>query len=169
MPSYQVVGQHICENPLPLYWGGKTTDRAVAKERLLRAEAYAKTRLGLGGRADEVAHSTVCEEGGRMSMSRTKERFRELAKELLCIKMSAISDGCWCAGWLVHLEYDLWAIIKGDHKRKYGMGLISDEEVRELHQLATDAGGWWIHREHEPVFVTLDEWQVLYESHKEGE
>ncbi len=83
---------------------------------------------------------------------------------LLYEKMSAISEDCWCAGWLVGNEYALWKILHDD-RHEYGLATVSYEDLEELRILSELANGWiWTGREGEytPQLVTFAEWQALY-------
>ena len=56
--------------------------------------------------------------------------------------MSDISERSYCAGWMQYLEFSLWDIIfEGKEK---GIWAITDEEIKELKELANHYGGWWI-------------------------
>ena len=55
--------------------------------------------------------------------------------------MSDISEKCYYAGWLENLEYVLWdAIING--QRKFGHGIISQQDIDKLEQLSKDCNCW---------------------------
>jgi hypothetical protein len=92
----------------------------------------------------------------------------ELVREALLQLMSDISEDCWCAGWLLDLEFFLWeAITTG--KSDFGWGL-SEPELARLKHLHQMAGGWWIWAEDEKTnrFVPTEEWLALYAGHKKA-
>lgn len=83
---------------------------------------------------------------------------------LLYEKMSAISEDCWCAGWLSGNEYTLWEILHGD-RHEYGRAAVSYEDLEELWVLSQQANGWiWTGhgRQYTPQLVTFAQWRVLF-------
>ena len=83
---------------------------------------------------------------------------------LLYEKMSAISEDFWCAGWMLDNEYALWEILHGD-RHDYGAGVVTYEDLEELHVLSEHANGWiWTGRGEEftPQLVTFAQWQALF-------
>jgi hypothetical protein len=78
--------------------------------------------------------------------------------------MSDISEECYCAGWMMGLEYALWDMVLGG-SRRYGQSEASEEQVAEMRRLSERAGGWvrWQDDVGE-VFVPLDEWVAEYAS-----
>jgi hypothetical protein len=82
------------------------------------------------------------------------------AKRLLEMTLAEISEENYCAGWMMDLGYDIWAIIQGHRGCSYGMGSITKEQCTNLLQLALDAGGWWGDY---GVFIPLEEWGQMYE------
>lgn len=84
---------------------------------------------------------------------------------LLYQKMSAISEDCWAAVWLVDNEYTLWEILQGE-RHKYGGSVVDYEDVEELRVLSEFANGWiWRagpDREFTPQLVSFDEWDTLF-------
>jgi len=55
--------------------------------------------------------------------------------------MREISEECYCAGWLIDLEYDLWEMLLGG-RRDYGMGHVSEESIEIMRGLSKLLGGW---------------------------
>ena len=85
---------------------------------------------------------------------------------LLYQKMSAISQDCWAAGWMMGNEYALWDALHGASHR-YGWSHISYEELEELRVLSELAGGWiWTGppRTYTPQFVSFEIWKSIVES-----
>jgi hypothetical protein len=80
--------------------------------------------------------------------------------------MSAISQDCWAAGWMMGNEYALWDALHGDSHR-YGWSHISYEELEELRVLSELAGGWiWTGppRTYTPPLVSFAVWKSIFES-----
>ncbi len=75
--------------------------------------------------------------------------------------MSAISEECWCAGWMRDLEYTLWDVVMGRRK-----GICGPEEVEQLKYLSEKCGGWivWDEQAKRERFVPMQEWLTLYEA-----
>jgi len=83
---------------------------------------------------------------------------------LLCAAMSCISEDCWCAGWLIGLEFDVWERIHGADPF-YGMSDAPAELLALCRDLSAEIGGWveWrdaspLTSEWGPYFVPADEW-----------
>lgn len=85
------------------------------------------------------------------------ERLRSYARDLLLKEMEALSEECFCAGWMDGLEDSLWKAATSTQAYRYGMCEIPLEQCRKLHQLALDAGGWWVW-ERGTTFMPLEEW-----------
>lgn len=76
--------------------------------------------------------------------------------------MSDISEECYCAGWMEHLEYVLWdAVINGE--RKYGRELIDAAKIKRLKELS-EACGCWIYFDEvsEETSMPINAWQKKY-------
>lgn len=73
--------------------------------------------------------------------------------------MQEISEELYCAGWLIDLEYDLWAIIHGGD-RSYGIGRVTEEQCEELLRLANECDGWVIWSEG-PIYVSAPKWRTM--------
>jgi hypothetical protein len=88
----------------------------------------------------------------------------DLSEEQLLLHnvMSDISERCYCAGWLQNLEYVLWsAVLMGP--RKYGPGVITQEDVDELLSLANRTDSWIVFDdETEETAIELGFWRAKY-------
>jgi len=88
--------------------------------------------------------------------------------------MSDISEDCWCAGWLIGLEYSLWdAIQTGD--LEFGMATINSYDLKRCKELADKVNGWvvWMDNGHGlPIgqwgnyFIPMNDWLKMYEEEK---
>jgi hypothetical protein len=81
--------------------------------------------------------------------------------------MSDISEECMCAGWIIDLEYTLWAMLKGERSKKYGQSTVTDDQIAELMRLRDECGGWWWHppdptHETPPELISTEEFERLY-------
>ena len=86
------------------------------------------------------------------------------AQRELYAYMSDISEDCYCAGWMEGTEAALWDAVLGERTR-WGVGVITQEEVTELKRLSDTAGGWWHLPEssiYHPIFLTVPEWEKVY-------
>lgn len=86
--------------------------------------------------------------------------------------MTDISQRCWCAGWMLGIEHDLWDLLEtngGD----LGMGYVSLEEADKLRALSKKLGGWvaWMEQEERgnpdelamgETFLPLDAWKARH-------
>jgi len=85
---------------------------------------------------------------------------RELAE-----LMSDISERCYCAGWLIDLEYHLWDIVSqlDFTDAHWGQDTITANDRAKLGALAITCGGWirWDDETCE-TFVPIDEWKAMY-------
>lgn len=68
--------------------------------------------------------------------------------------MSDLSEDYWCAGWLIGTARALWRAAEHD-ERVWGLGRLSDEEVKTLRELSELTGGWFDGNE----FVPIDVWR----------
>jgi len=93
----------------------------------------------------------------------------ELTREqqYLADAMSEISEDCWCAGWLIGLEFDLWQAL-AEGPREYGAGKIGAGDIARLRLLSDECGGWIAWRRAEDPrdsgeeFVPIGEWRARY-------
>lgn len=83
--------------------------------------------------------------------------------------ISDISEDFWCAGWLIDVEYDLFAMICGDRDRDYGFGKVSHAELDHLDELSHQIGGWiyWSDADDGETFIPMNEWETMYEKWKQ--
>jgi hypothetical protein len=89
---------------------------------------------------------------------------QNITAKLLVKVMSAISEECWCAGWMHNLEYMLWDAVMGRRE-----GICSPEEIGQLKYLSEKCGGWIIWDEQAKVerFIPIQEWLRLYEAKRD--
>lgn len=87
---------------------------------------------------------------------------RDAALRLVQV-MRDISEECWCAGWLMGLEYSLWEVLQSGPS-EFGMGEIGHVCLAELRRLHEKAGGWWRWDDEAggEMFVPTKEWEELY-------
>jgi hypothetical protein len=89
-----------------------------------------------------------------------------LDQRLLARTMSDMSEGAYCAGWIIDLEYDLWAIITGspDADPTYA---LEQQDIDDLKTLSERARGWIVWTEDKgETFVPMDQWLAMYAAHK---
>lgn len=93
----------------------------------------------------------------------------EDAAELLNIRMRTISEDHWCAGWLIGLEFNLWAMVQGGDRR-FGLGVVEEADVAKLRRLSHKCGGWfyWLKEDGAERFVPLAYWEPIYRAHVEA-
>ena len=84
----------------------------------------------------------------------------------LCGVMSDLSERCWCAGWMMGLEFALWAFVSGDDAPgPYGQDAITEDDVTELRDLHARCGGWWRwDDDHAELFVSTADWIAIVEA-----
>lgn len=94
-----------------------------------------------------------------MSEADTTERDAQRLLRLMC----DISQRCWCAGWLMGLEYSLWNIVNAGRAVRFGDGEVTPEEVAEMRRLYEACDGWWIWDDEagEERLVSRDNWLLL--------
>ena len=84
-------------------------------------------------------------------------------KRELAALMSDISEEAYCAGWMEHLEFDLWSAVKNG-PIEYGRIYISDEIIDHLKKLSEEIKGWiFFDAENEEEFIRLKEWIAMYD------
>jgi hypothetical protein len=94
----------------------------------------------------------------RAEIERLRAELRDCARELLPTLMSAISEDCWCAGWLHATEYALWTMVEHG-AGKWGQGEVTQAQVDRLKRLSELAGGWFAWRDGDgPEFVPMERW-----------
>lgn len=80
--------------------------------------------------------------------------------EELCQLMSNISEYCYCAGWMMGLEYSLWDIVNNPQNRSYGFSEVSLEDIDNLKKLSSELNGWIIWKDDNFGFTReeIDKW-----------
>lgn len=80
-----------------------------------------------------------------------------IAQQALLRLMLELSESHWRAGWMDGMEYQLWTICAQEVEQQWGMGSITPDIIRELHQLRYLANGWWIwdEEQQEEKFIDL--------------
>ncbi|PSB26101.1 hypothetical protein [Chlorogloea sp. CCALA 695] len=86
-------------------------------------------------------------------------------KEQLQVEIGEISEAGYCAGWTRDIEFYLWKIVLDGSETEFGIKTITTQEIANLRTLAEQSGGWWhwSDKENKSVFITLDEWQEIYQ------
>ena len=76
--------------------------------------------------------------------------------------MSTLSEECYCAGWMTHLEYTLWEAVQGG-PFPYGQSVISESNVGLLRDLSGRCGGWiYWDGTNEETFIGIKDWEQRY-------
>ena len=61
--------------------------------------------------------------------------------------ISEISERCFCAGWLMDIEFYLWDLIEKypdiPEEIEFGQGTILKNEIKQLKDLAIECDGFW--------------------------
>lgn len=80
--------------------------------------------------------------------------------------MSQISEDCYCAGWLVNLEFDLWTAVMNGPVRA-GHWDITQTDIDRLRLLARRCDGWvvWDHQRKQETWVSIQDWLGQYKKH----
>lgn len=83
-------------------------------------------------------------------------------------RMSAISEDCFCAGWIGGNEYDIWnALQHGDHSPAHRR--MAPRLLRLCRKLTTEINGW-IYWADGPRFAPMPQWLAMVEERrKRGE
>jgi hypothetical protein len=86
----------------------------------------------------------------------------------LLLLMETLSERCWCAGWEIDLEYNLWAVMHGDSPAGYGM---FPDELDDLRVLSERIGGWIVRNDGHADgsdewrrIMPIEEWRERYQS-----
>jgi len=86
----------------------------------------------------------------------------DAARMGLLALMRGISEEAWCAGWMMGLEFDLWAVREGRQDAYGQIGAITERQARLLRDLSDEADGWWRWGDTDgPTFVRLEEWRKI--------
>lgn len=92
--------------------------------------------------------------------------------------MSDISEDCYCAGWMMGLEYAIWGALQ-DGDRRYGRGEMDAEQLERCRRLSQELDGWviWVddddvpelpNEEWGPRFVTMAHWLEMVPPNDQG-
>jgi hypothetical protein len=79
--------------------------------------------------------------------------------------MSELSEECYCAGWLIGLEFSLWKAMNTG-KGSGGFGCLREFELAHLRELSEACGGWIVWGKDGEEFVPLEEWKEYYVKHR---
>lgn len=92
--------------------------------------------------------------------------------------MAAVSEECYCAGWMMGNEFALWRIlIDPTGNRQYGQSEVTGEQVADMRVLSDRIGGWigWYDdgdepglpsEEWGPRFIPRERWDEMYARHE---
>lgn len=76
--------------------------------------------------------------------------------------MSDLSERCYCAGWIMNLEYVLWDAVQSG-PRKFGQDLITKEVITRLIHYSNKAGSWVVnHDDGEETAIPLEIWKRTF-------
>ena len=84
----------------------------------------------------------------------------------LRLAMSAISEDCYCAGWLISLEYQLWsAVMNGPVEA--GCWNVTQSDIDRLRLLARRCGGWivWDETQLNEAWLPIENWLRQYDEY----
>lgn len=106
--------------------------------------------------AQQAVEDAACEATYDLALDRD-------AAHQLSERMSDLSEECYCAGWLMGLEFELWSFVLSGPD-EWGMGKVDDADIAALKRLSEKAGGWIVFRmDLGRAFVPMTEWLVQYE------
>lgn len=79
----------------------------------------------------------------------------EIAKEILLGLMQAYSERKYSSRWISGLEKIFWNLIRqpGDE--------LSLREIVDANFYAGLCQGWWVWRDRQPTFISLEEWEEM--------
>ena len=81
--------------------------------------------------------------------------------------ISSISEECYCAGWLVEIEFWLWEIVSSGASDDvpFGQYWVLASELVILRELSDRIGGWisWSDASRSVEFVKMEEWLAKYD------
>jgi len=74
--------------------------------------------------------------------------------------IETMSEEAWSAGWMMGIEYDLWAIVVGDARPDY----YRPDDIAALRWLSEQCGGWATCGDGDggDGYVPLDQWKRQY-------
>ena len=82
--------------------------------------------------------------------------------------MSELSEEAYCAGWMLGLEYALWAAVSTG-PRSFGRLDISVSQIERLRRLSLQCEGWIVFDEETgETWVGLPEWEQIFASREGG-
>ena len=86
-------------------------------------------------------------------------------QKLLAEVMRGISERCYCAGWMEHLEYILWdALING--QKKYGQDVITRNDIEQLKRLSEKCNCWiYFDDVSEETAIDLELWRQKFKEY----
>lgn len=79
----------------------------------------------------------------------------ETAKEVLLSLMQSYSERKYSSRWISGLEKTFWSLIRqpGDE--------LSLREIVDANFYAGLCQGWWVLRDGQPTFISLNEWEEI--------
>lgn len=100
-------------------------------------------------------------------MSYEQPTYEELARDTLLRMMRDMSEDCWCAGWMMNLEFTLWDAMQAG-KADLGWGMVKEGDLIRMRCLHELAGGWWTLPKGEEFerFVNTTEWLNILSKHR---
>ena len=105
-----------------------------------------------------------------------EKKFSDSQRELY-ETMSDISEDCYCAGWMMGLEFALCEALH-DGDRRYGLVAMDADQLEKCRRLSKELDGWiiWIDdsidaelpsSEWGPRFVGMEEWLKIVKANKQ--
>ena len=84
----------------------------------------------------------------------------------LRLAMSAISEDCYCAGWLISLEYQLWSAVMNGPVAA-GCWNVTQSDIDRLRLLARRCGGWivWDETQLNEAWLPIENWLRQYDEY----
>jgi hypothetical protein len=89
-----------------------------------------------------------------------------LASEVLLFRMKLLSQEFYAEPWIDGLEFEVWDMAFNGQKL-FGQFEVTESMSKYFRDLATLAGGWWVHEDESepgqtgPVFVPMKRWQQI--------
>lgn len=91
-------------------------------------------------------------------------------KLLVLQLIGELSEDCYCAQWMNHIEYELWALLEGETNEltralwERRGDLTAVQELKQLSEL-TQSWAMWDDDAVDPHPVSLEKWRSLYQSY----
>lgn len=82
---------------------------------------------------------------------------QKLARKLLLCRLRDLCRDYYGGPWASQWEFVVWREINAPYADDCA---IPKEAAEELLQLFSTAEGWWMWKDHEPVFVDADQWRA---------